>query len=84
MYAWATPEYMLNNMTFEQILMYYEYGMKQKENESIILTNRLAIGLFGAKEKPKPKSVDNTDKPDREAFYKAYPNRIKRPEGGNS
>lgn len=81
MYAWATPEYMLDYMTFEQIIMYYEYGLEQKEIESNILTNRLAVGLFGAKEKPKRLNRNYDDKPDRQAFYRAYGNSIKRPEG---
>lgn len=81
MYAWATPEYILDHMTFEQIMMYYEYGMEHEENKAKILTNRIAVGLFGAKEKPKIKNRFD-ESPDRKAFYKAYPNRIKRPEKG--
>jgi len=86
MYAWATPEYLLDHMTFDQIVMYYEYGQEWEEQKANIMVSRQAIGLFGAKEKPKPKksAKDNSDKPDKEAFYKTYPNRIKRPEGGGS
>lgn len=80
MYAWATPEYLLDHMSIEQIFMYYEYGIEHEENKATILTNRIAVGLFGAKEKPKIDPHD--DRPDRKAFYKAYGNRIKRPEKG--
>ncbi|XID91034.1 hypothetical protein ACF3MZ_21280 [Paenibacillaceae bacterium WGS1546] len=80
MYAWATPEYLLDHMSFDQIIMYYEYGIEQKEIESNILVGRLAVGLFGAKEKPKVKD----DKPDRKAFHQAYGKKIKRPEGGGT
>lgn len=79
MYAWATPDYMLHHMTFDQILMYYEHGVDWEEQKANIMVGRQAVGLFGAKEKPKPKRGADHDKPDRAAFYKAYPNRIKRP-----
>ncbi|QJD87903.1 hypothetical protein [Cohnella herbarum] len=80
MYAWASPDYMLDHMSFEQIVMYYDYGLEQEEIKSNILVGRLAVGLFGAKEKPKAKVTE--EKPDRKAFQNAYGNRIKRPEGG--
>jgi len=83
MFAWATPDYMLDRMTFDQIVMYYEYGMEHEENKSNILVGRIAVGLFGAKEKPKkPRTTDQT--PDRQAFHQTYGNRIKRPEGGGT
>jgi hypothetical protein len=84
MYAWATPEYMLYRMTFQQIIMYYEYGIEHEENKANILTSRIAVGLFGAKEKPKKPKVTGDDKPDRSAFHAAYGDRIKRPEGGGA
>ncbi|MEK8132908.1 hypothetical protein WMW72_34005 [Paenibacillus filicis] len=72
---------MLDHMSFEQIMMYYEYGMEQEELKSNILVGRIAVGLFGAKEPRKPQH-STEDKPDRSAFHKAYGDRIKRPEGG--
>jgi len=30
LYAWATKEYLLERMTFGQIVMYYNYGMEFK------------------------------------------------------
>ena len=80
MYAWATPDYLLNHMSLEQVLMYYDYGVEFEENKSNILVSRIAVGLFGAKEPPKKKEKDCTDTPDKEAFYKHYGDRIKRPE----
>lgn len=73
MYAWATPDYMLDHMSIEQILMYYEYGIEHEENKATILTNKIAI-MFGAEEKKEFK--DQT--PDRKAFYDHYGNVIKR------
>jgi hypothetical protein len=85
MYAWATPEYMLKRMSLDQIFMYYDYGMEHEENKSNILVNRIAVGLFGAKEPPKKKKRDYNDTPDKQAFYDRYGDKIKRPEkGGNT
>lgn len=81
MYAWATTEYILDRMSFEQILMYYDYGLEAEEMKSNILVNCIAVGLFGAKEKPKPRWEEDQT-PDREAFYKHYGDHIQRPEGG--
>lgn len=77
MYAWATPEYLLNHMSIEQILMYYEYGMEHEKNKATILTNQIAVGLFGAEEN---NQRDYNPKPDRKAFYDRYGSKIKRVE----
>ncbi|MFS0820756.1 hypothetical protein [Bacillus sp. 1P02SD] len=79
MYAWATPDHLLNNMSIEQILMYYDYGIEHETNKANILVNRIAVGLFGVEDK-NPKKRDYNDSPDKEAFYKHYGDRIKRPE----
>jgi len=84
MYAWATPDYLLDYMSFDQILLYYDYGLEHEENKSNILVSRMAVGLFGAKEKPDPRKRrrqvrDQT--PDKKKFYEKYGDRIKRPEG---
>lgn len=75
MYAWATPEYLLDHMSIPQIMMYYEYGMEHEKNRATILTNQIAVGLFGAEE-PKPR--DYNPEPDKKAFYKKYGDRINR------
>lgn len=72
---------MLDHMSLDQIFMYYDYGLEQKEIESNILVNRIAVGFFGVEDK-KPKKRDYNDTPDKEAFYKHYGDRIKRPEKG--
>ncbi|MGE7614775.1 hypothetical protein [Paenibacillus sp. NPDC101420] len=77
MYSWATPEYMLDHMSFPQIMMYYDYGMEHEENKSNILVGRIAIGLMGAKEPKKKKVRDDGVTPDKEAFYKQYGDKIK-------
>lgn len=81
MYAWATPDHLLDHMSIEQILMYYDYGLEHEEIKSNILVNRIAVGLFGAKEPPEKKKKDYNDIPDKKAFYDRYGNKIKRPEG---
>ncbi|MFJ5625449.1 hypothetical protein ACIQD3_22730 [Peribacillus loiseleuriae] len=81
MFSWATREHLLDHMSLEQIFMYYDYGVEFEENKSNILVSRIAVGLFGAEEPKKPKEKDYDDTPDREAFYKQYGDRIKRPEG---
>ncbi|CRK80303.1 hypothetical protein [Neobacillus massiliamazoniensis] len=58
MFAWATPEYMLDRMSLDQIFMYYDYGLEQKEIESNILVNRIAVGLFGVEDKQKTQKKD--------------------------
>lgn len=77
MYAWASPDYLLDHMSVEQILMYYEYGMEHEKNNAVILTNQIAIGLFGAEEE---EQRDYNPNPDKKAFYKHYGDKIKRKE----
>lgn len=83
MYAWATPEYLLNHMSLEQILMYYDYGVEFEEQRANVLTHRLAVGFGFVKETPKTRVRDRyNDKPDKQKFYELYGDRIKRSEGG--
>ncbi len=77
MYAWATPDYLLDHMSIEQILMYYNYGIDHEKNKATIFTNQIAIGLFGAEES---KQKDYNPKPDKKAFYDQYGHVIKRKE----
>ena len=86
MYAWATPDFLLDHMSIDQILMYYDYGLEYEENKANILVNRLAVGFFGVEEKPKKKKqeTDYDETPDRKAFYEKYGDKIKRPEKGGS
>lgn len=80
MYAWATPDYMLDFMSLDQIFMYYDYGLEHEENKANILVNRIAVGFFGVEE-PKKHQKEYNETPDKEAFYKHYGDKIKRPEG---
>lgn len=75
MYAWATPDYLLDHMSIEQILMYYDYGLQHEKNKATILTNQIAIGLFGVEEE---KKRDYNPEPDKKAFYDKYGHVIKR------
>lgn len=80
MYSWASPDYMLKHMSIEQIFMYYDYGIEFEKNKATILTNRIAVGLFGAEETEKPKPRDYNPNPDKKAFYERYGDKIKRPD----
>lgn len=65
--------------------MYYDYGLDHEEHKANILVNRIAVGLFGAKDKkPKKAKLMRDQTPDRESFHKAYGDKIKRPEGGKT
>ena len=79
MYAWAMPEYLLDQMTLEEVFYFYEQGMKFEEYRAQLIISKLGEALDGNKKKQNPK---NTDKPDKQAFYKHYGDKIERPGKG--
>ncbi len=85
MYAWATPEYLLDYMSLEEVFYYYDEGITIEreiaENQAYEILEKLAIAL-GSK-KQKAKKGPSSDKPDKASFYKHYKNDIERPEGGD-
>ena len=77
MYAWATPEYLLDHMTFAQILLYYKYGPELEKENANLLKYKFSWLMAGKPEPPEPKEKDSGtgyQAPDRKALQKAYPN----------
>lgn len=74
MYAWATPEYLLDGMSINQIMLYYEKGIQAQINEAKIFWGVLGDAL--SEDEGKKKST--TDKPDLKKFYDLYGDKIKR------
>lgn len=76
MYAWATPGYLLDYMTLNEVLYYYLEGMKFETLKAQMIINKLAEAL----EDPKKKSQASPrpDIPDKKAFYKRHGDKIKR------
>ena len=68
MYGWATPDYLLNHMTIEQIFLYYDYGIEFEEHKINLLLAKVNEAL-GGKKLPKR---NQSQEPDKAAFKKAY------------
>lgn len=79
MFAWATPEYLLDYMTLDEVFFYYQKGLEFEQTKGRFIVNELGKALSG-KDDTKNKS-DKPDKPDKEAFYKYYGDKIERPGG---
>lgn len=95
LYAWATPDYLLNQMSLSTISLYYVRGvdreMKRGERYGRESAIRFALYLSGQdydkilederKKEEKLKAVRKKNKgPDLESFEKLYGNKIKRPD----
>jgi len=72
MYAWATPEYLLDKMTLEEVFFYYDQGIRFEEFRAQLIISKLGEALSDKKKKQSPKS----DKPDKAEFYKHYGGKI--------
>ena len=80
MYAWATPKYLLDHMSIEEVFYYYDNGIEFEELKARLLINKLGEAMEDPKKK-KEKSP-RPDKPDKEAFYKRHGDKIERPGKG--
>lgn len=60
--------------------MYLDYGLEFEEFRAALIIQKLNEALDG--KKTSRKKGPDSDKPDKQAFYKHYGNQIKRPEGG--
>ena len=78
MFAWATPGYLLDYMTLEEVFFYYERGMKFEEYRAQLIISKLAEALDGKKKVDKGRK----EGPDKAAFYKHYGDKIERPGKG--
>lgn len=73
MYAWATPEYILDSMSFEQLILYHNRGWEARKTESKLHWGVLGQTLQGGDTKEQ-------ERRSREEFRKAHPEGIN--EGG--
>lgn len=78
MYAWATPEYLLDKMTLEEVFFYYEKGVQFEEFKAQLMIAKLAEALGGKKKVDKGRK----EGPDKDAFYRHYGDKIERPGKG--
>jgi hypothetical protein len=72
MYSWATKEYLLDHMSIEQILLYYNHGRRFERDKAQTLICKLSYLLAGQKEPPEPK-INDPDEFDEEALLRAHP-----------
>lgn len=75
MYAWATPEYLLDYLSIDEVFFYYDKGLLFEQFKSRLLVNEISEALQDPKDKKPPRN--KSDKPDKKAFYKKYP--VERP-----
>jgi len=66
MYAWATPSYILDEMSFQQLILYYNKGWEARRTESSIHWGVLGQALQGGDTKEK-------ERKSKAAFRKAHP-----------
>jgi len=67
-------EYVLDNLSLDQIIMLYDYGLEFEEIKATILLNKYGEALSGKKSS----RVESTgDSPDIKKFKKLYGNKIK-------
>ena len=82
MYGWASPDYMLEQMTLLEILNYYESGIKFEETKARILVGTLAEAMNATEHKKVPEKriyrEDPDQTPDRAALHALYGDKIKR------
>lgn len=83
MFAWATPDYLLDYMTLEEVIFYYGRGISfendKAETVATAIISKLNEALGGKKQKTKEPQPKIPDTPDKEAFYKHYGDQIIRP-----
>lgn len=66
MYAWATPDYILDYMSFEQLILFYNKGWEARKTESSIHWGILGQALQGGDKKEQ-------EIRSREKFRQAHP-----------
>lgn len=73
--------YVLDKLSFDQVILFHNYGMDFEETKAIILINKLSEAMGGKKGKNSKKNIKTGDKPDLKKFNSLYGNKIKRPNG---
>ena len=77
MYAWATPDYLLDGMSMHQVLLYYEKGIEAQKNNARVFWAVFGQAMNGDKQSQEPETgMDDT--PDLQKFQQMYGDRIKR------
>lgn len=70
-------EYVLDELSIDQLVMLYDYGMEFEEIKSVILINKYAEALSGKKKPVRRTNIP--DKPDIKKFKALYGKKIKTP-----
>lgn len=52
MYAWATPEKLLDEMSLEQVILFYRYGWEARKMDAKVFWGVLGQALSGDEKKP--------------------------------
>jgi hypothetical protein len=77
MYSWASPDYILDEMSLEQAMMYYEKGVKGIELQAKVFWSVLGKAMDQKQEQENPETLVG-DEPDLAKFRAIYGNAIKR------
>ncbi len=75
MYSWASPDHLLDHMSTDQVMLYYEKGIHAIEMQARVFWGVLGEALNGQE---KVSETDSGDKPNLKRFYELYGNKIKR------
>ncbi len=70
-----TLDYMLDHLSLDQIMMFYNYGYDWEETKALIFLSKYGEALSGKVKRREKKS----DKPDIKTFNRLYGDKIKRP-----
>ncbi len=81
MYAWATPEYLLDAMSLEQVFHYFERGVEFEEMRARLLVATLGEAMDPQRKAGGTATTTGDQTPDKAAFYEHYGDRIVRPGG---
>lgn len=76
MFAWATPEHLLDYMSIEEVFYWYDKGLRFEEFKAKILVGVISEAMEDPKNR---KKTSKGDKPDKKAFYSTYGDKIERP-----
>ena len=85
MYSWATPTYLLDQMSVDQILFYYEKGLNFVELRSNLCWNVLGEAMQQSNKEngnndrnSEELGIGDKDTPDIKRFHALYGDRVKR------
>jgi hypothetical protein len=76
-YGW-TPQYILDELTIQEVFLYWDYGLEFEEYRAMLLVAKVGQAMDG---KVEPLRKERNSKPDKKKFYDRYGKQIKRPGG---